>query len=98
MAFQIPSDLHPELLPLAWLLGAWHGNGRSEYPGTESFAFEQDVAFTHDTRDFLHYFSQTWITDEAGERTGPGHLETGFLRAVGDSKVELLLAHPTGYA
>ena len=98
MAFQIPSDLHPELLPLAWLLGAWHGNGRSEYPDTEPFAFEQDVAFTHDTRDFLHYFSQTWVTDEAGERTGPGHLETGFLRAVGDSKVELLLAHPTGYA
>lgn len=98
MAFQIPSDLHSELMPLAWLLGAWHGNGRSEYPGTDPFSFEQDIAFTHDSREFLHYFSQTWITNEEGERIGPGHLETGFLRSVGDSKVELLLAHPTGYA
>ncbi|TXJ07894.1 MAG: DUF1794 domain-containing protein [Aeromicrobium sp.] len=70
MAFEIPSDLHPQLMPLAWLLGAWHGNGRSEYPDTEPHAFEQDVMFTHDGRDFVHYFSQSWITDESGERTG----------------------------
>lgn len=98
MAFQIPSDLHVDLMPLAWLLGAWHGNGRSEYPGAEAYDFEQDVAFTHDGRSFLHFFSQSWVTDEAGERTGPGDLETGFLRAVGNDKVELVLAQPAGYA
>jgi len=98
MAFEIPSDLHPDLMPLAWLLGHWHGNGRGDYPTMDEYSFEQDVAFTHDTRSFLHYFSQTWVTDDAGERVRPGDLETGFLRAVGDGKVELVLAHPAGYA
>ncbi|WP_293786397.1 FABP family protein [uncultured Aeromicrobium sp.] len=98
MAFEIPSDLHPDVMPLAWLLGHWHGNGRGDYPTIEAFGFEQDVAFTHDTRPFLHYFSQTWVTDDEGKRVRPGALETGFLRAVGDGKVEMVLAHPTGYA
>ena len=97
MAFEIPSDLHPQLMPLAWLLGAWHGNGRSEYPDTEPHAFEQDVMFTHDGRDFVHYFSQSWITDESGERTGVGALEAGFLRSGGEGKIEFVLTKPTGY-
>lgn len=98
MAFQIPSDLHSELLPLAWLLGAWHGNGKVNHPSAEPHDFEQDVAFTHDGRAFLHYFSQSWVLDQDGERTGPGGIETGFLRAVGDGKVELVLAQPEGFA
>lgn len=105
MAFEIPEDLHPDLLPLAWLLGPWHGNGRGEYPTIEAFSFEQDVVFAHDTRPFLHYFSRTWITDDEGERLRPGALETGFLRPAGPApegadgiSVELVLAHPTGYA
>jgi hypothetical protein len=104
MAFEIPADLHPDVAPLAWLLGTWHGNGRGDYPTIEPYAFEQDVVFAHDTRPFLHYFSRTWVTDEDGERTGPGDLETGFLRPAGlveggkGIQVELVLAHPTGYA
>lgn len=98
MAFEIPADLHNDLVPLAWLLGSWHGNGRGEYPTIEPFTFEQDVVFAHDTRPFLHYFSRAWITDEAGERIRPGALETGFMRPVADKGVELVLAHPTGYA
>lgn len=97
MAFEIPADLHPDLVPVAWLLGTWHGNGRGEYPSIEPFAFEQDVVFAHDTRPFLHYFSRTWITDDAGERLRPGALETGFLRPTSEG-LELVLAHPTGYA
>ncbi len=97
MAFEIPADLHPDLVPVAWLLGTWHGNGRGEYPSIEPFAFEQDVVFAHDTRPFLHYFSRTWITDDAGERLRPGALETGFLRPTAEG-LELVLAHPTGYA
>ncbi|EFQ83191.1 hypothetical protein HMPREF0063_11464 [Aeromicrobium marinum DSM 15272] len=97
MAFEIPSDLHPDLVPMAWLLGTWHGNGRGDYPGIDAFGFEQDVVFAHDTRPFLHYFSRSWITDDAGERIRPGALETGFLRPVTDG-VEMVLAHPTGYA
>lgn len=109
MAFTIPDDLHPDVLPLAWLLGTWHGNGRGEYPTIEAFTFEQDIAIAHDGRPFLHFFSQTWITDDEGERVRPGALETGFLRVAGavpgdegagdeGLAVELVLAHPTGYA
>ncbi|MGZ5407712.1 MAG: FABP family protein [Aeromicrobium sp.] len=98
MAFEIPADLHADLVPLAWLLGSWHGNGRGEYPTIEPFAFEQDVAFAHDGRPFLHYFSRAWITDDEGNRIRPGALETGFLRPTADEGVELILAHPTGYA
>ncbi|MGJ9411579.1 FABP family protein [Aeromicrobium sp. CF4.19] len=104
MAFEIPAGLHPDLAPVAWLLGTWHGNGRGEYPTIEPFAFEQDVAFRHDSRPFLHYFSQTWITDDEGERLRPGALETGFLRLGGPApegdgtSVELVLAHHSGVA
>ena len=98
MAFEIPSDLHPDLMPVAWLLGAWHGNGHGDYPTIEPFAFEQDVVFAHDGRPFLHYFSRTWVTEENGERIQPGAMETGFLRPAGEGKLELVMAHPTGYA
>lgn len=105
MAFEISSDLHPDLMSSAWLLGTWHGNGRGDYPTIDPFAYEQEVAFAHDGRPFLHYFSRAWITDDDGERLRPGALETGFLRpAPGDSgdgggaAVELVLAHPTGFA
>ena len=98
MPFEIPEDLHPDLLPVAFLLGQWHGNGHGDYPTIEPFQFGQEAGFTHDGRPFLHYFSRTWIVDEDGERLRPGALETGFLRPSGDSSVELVLAHPTGYA
>lgn len=98
MPFEIPSDLHPDLVPMAWLLGTWHGNGRGDYPTIEPFGYEQEMVYAHDGRPFLHYFSRTWITDDDGERVRPGALETGFLRPAGDGKVELVLAHPTGYA
>lgn len=103
MAFEIPTDLHPDLMPASWLLGTWHGNGKGEYPTIEPYAFEQEAVFAHDGRSFLHYFSRSWVTDESGERVGPGELETGFLR-LGSEKaddgypLELVLAHPTGYA
>ena len=103
MAFEIPTDLHPDLMPVSWLLGTWHGNGKGEYPTIEAYAFEQEAVFAHDGRDFLHYFSRTWLTDDSGERVGPGELETGFLRLGGEPDsdgypLELVLAHQTGYA
>ncbi|MDQ4008152.1 MAG: FABP family protein, partial [Actinomycetota bacterium] len=44
------------------------------------------------------YFSRAWITDEAGNDLRPGALETGFLRPRPDNQLELVLAHPTGFA
>lgn len=98
MPFQIPADLHPDLLPVAFLLGQWHGNGHGDYPTIEAFQFGQELGFTHDGRPFLHYFSRTWLLDEQGHEVRPLALETGFLRVRADSEIELLLTHPTGFA
>jgi hypothetical protein len=98
MPFEIPADLHPDLLPLAFLLGHWHGNGHGDYPTIEAFQFGQEVGFTHDGRPFLHYFSRTWLVDDDGNEGRPLALETGFLRPRPAGEVELLLTHPTGFA
>ena len=97
MVFELIDDLHPDLNPLMWLVGNWHGNGRCAYPGVEEFAYEEDVVLHHDGRPFLHYMSQTWVTDDDGERTGPGAIETGFVLPKGEGEIELLLSQETGY-
>ncbi|WP_127479623.1 FABP family protein [Nocardioides pantholopis] len=96
MPFEIPQNLHPDCAPLAWLLGTWQGNGHGDYPTIEKFQFGQELIFTHDGRPFFHYFSRSWIIDENGEKQREGALETGFLRARPEGKVELVLAHNTG--
>lgn len=99
MVFELIDDLHPDLNPLMWLVGNWHGNGRCAFPGVEEFPYEEDVVFHHDGRAFLHYMSQTWATDEDGERQGPAAVETGFVfvRDTEDGGLELLLSTNTGY-
>ena len=97
MPFQIPSDLHPDLMPLAFLLGQWHGNGHGDYPTIDGFQFGQEVGFTHDGRPFLHYLSRTWLIDDEGNESRPLALETGFWRPRPNGGLEVLLAHPTGY-
>ncbi len=97
MPFEIPSDLHPDLTPIAFLLGHWHGNGHGDYPTIDAFQFGQEVAFTHDGRPFLHYFSRTWLLDADGNDGRPLALETGFVRPRPGGAVELLLTHPTGF-
>ena len=47
MAFQIPEGLHPDLNPLAWMVGTWRGKGHGDYPGSASFQFAQEVTFSH---------------------------------------------------
>ena len=70
---EIPSDLHPDLVPLAFLLGNWQGAGvaaldGAEGPGTEKCNFGQEVTFSHDGRDFLEYVSHTWELDAEGKQ------------------------------
>jgi hypothetical protein len=95
--FEIPDNLHPNCGPVAWLLGTWRGNGHGDYPTIDKFEFGQELIFAHDGRPFFHYFSRSWIIDEAGEKVRDAALETGFLRCQEDGKVELLLSHNTGF-
>ncbi len=98
MPFEIPENLHPDCVPVAWLLGTWAGNGKGDYPTIGAFDYGQELIFAHDGRPFLHYFARAWIVDEAGEKVREGALETGFLRCRPEGRVELLLTHPTGFA
>jgi hypothetical protein len=110
---EIPSDLAPALLPVAWLLGRWEGAGVVGYPTIESANFGQEIEVTHDGRPFLRWTSRSWLLDDDGNQVRPLATEAGFWRvfppspdAPADgqdgrparvSSVELLLSHPTGY-
>ena len=92
------SGLPAELLPLSWLLGRWVGVGVGGYPTVPEFRFGQEVDFSTDGRPFLSYWSRTWLLDENGQQVKPLAMETGFWRPRPENAVELVLAHPTGYA
>jgi nitrobindin-like protein len=94
---EIPSDLHPDCVPLAFLLGTWVGVGVGGYPTIEGFRFGQQLEFGHIGKPFLTYTSRSWLLDDDGNRVRPLAMETGFWRPQPDHAVELLLAHPTGY-
>ena len=84
--------LHERLEPLAFLLGKWSGNGRGHYPTIEDFAYGERSEFSHTGRPFLLYSQHTWHP----ETQQPMHSETGFIRALGGGRVEMLIAHAFG--
>lgn len=98
MAFEIPADLHPDLMALAWLRGRWEGMGKGTWPGRDDFDFYQQVDFSENGENYLHYLSQTWHVDETGKPVKPLSMETGFWRPQSDSSLEVVLCHPEGYA
>ena len=96
MVFTIPEGLHPDLNPLAWIVGTWRGKGHGEYPGIEPFQFAQKVTFGHDGRPFLTYSSTSWIIDDNNEIIRPAASETGFWRVKPENKLEVVISHNTG--
>jgi hypothetical protein len=84
--------LHPALEPVAGLLGVFEGTGHGDYPTIEAFDYAERVSFTHVGKPFLAYEQRTWQPATGA----PMHAERGYLRMVGDGRVELVLAHPTG--
>lgn len=98
MPFEIPEGLHPDLVALAWLIGRWEGTGRGTYPGTEDFAFGQQIDFAENGSNYLHYLSQTFEMGDNGRAVRPLSMETGFWRPQSTGSLEVVLCHPTGYA
>ncbi|HEY2834778.1 MAG TPA: FABP family protein [Sporichthyaceae bacterium] len=95
--FEIPPDLHPLCVPLAFLLGAWEGEGVVEYPTIQRTLFGQRIEFSQNGKPFLYYTSRTWALDEDGKPLRPLAMETGFWRPGEGGVLEVLLTHPTGF-
>ena len=87
-------DLHPALIPLAFLLGTWRGEGVGGFPTIESFRYGEEVTFSHVGKPVLHYTQRTWLLDSGA----PSHSECGFWRPQPDGTLEVVMAHPTGVA
>jgi len=84
-------ELHPDVAHFAFLLGTWRGEGRGDYPTIDDFTYVEESTYGHVGNQFLTYAQKTRGADGV-----PMHAEVGYLRPVGTTGVELVLAHPSG--
>lgn len=94
---EIPDDLHPDCLSVAWLLGRWEGAGVGDYPTVEPYRFGQEIVFTYvPHQPHLTYVSRTWVLDEDGHVIEPSDHETGYWRPQADGSAEVVMSHASG--
>lgn len=87
------TPLHPDVEPLAFLLGSWRGEGAGQYPTIEPFGYVEEISFVHVGKPWLLYSQRTRHAVE----DRPLHAETGYFRPVGGGRLELVMAYPTGH-
>jgi hypothetical protein len=86
--------LHPDVAPIAFLIGTWRGEGSGTYPTIEPFAFGEEIRFTNVGKPVLAYEQRTWHPVKGFTM----HVETGYWRQQPDGRIEIVLVHPTGIA
>ncbi len=89
----LATELNPALTPVIFLLGTWRGEGEGQYPSIKPFRYREEIRFAHNGKPFLIYTQRT----EAIDSGQPMHGEAGYLRLVGDGRVEFVIAQPIGY-
>ena len=90
-------SLHPDIAPLAFLIGTWIGEGGGEYPTIADFTYGEEITIAAPPdKPFLTYSQRTWRTGDHPEAGAPLHTETGYLRAAGPGRAEVVVAMPTG--
>jgi nitrobindin-like protein len=85
--------MHPDLAPLAFLLGTWQGTGHGGFSTMDEFIYDERIIVDHVGDPFLRWEQESWSPTDGL----PLHFERGFLRPGGaPGAVELTLAHPLG--
>lgn len=84
--------MHPDVVPIGFLVGTWRGEGKGVYPTISDFAYGEEVRFTEVGKPFLAYTQKTWALNDLR----PLHAECGYWRPQPDGRLEVVLAHPTG--
>jgi|SRR6187200_2285142 len=90
------SSLHPDVEPLAFLLGTWRGRGTGGYPTVEPFEYEEELEFGHTGKPYLTFRQRTWLTK--GEDRIPSHVEFAFWRPSVGGQLEVACVHANGIA
>lgn len=90
------APLHPLCAPVAFLLGAWSGEGHGGYPGMTPFAYREEMRAGHTGKAYLAFEQRTWQTDS--EKAGLEiHGELGYLRCLEGGGLELMVAMAPGH-
>ena len=84
--------IHEAVAHLSFLLGHWVGKGTGHYPTIDDFAYGEQVWFEHVGKPFLSYRQGTTHAVSGL----PLHAEAGYVRPVGATGVEFVVAQPSG--
>ncbi len=87
----MPEDEYVQVLKRA-LIGKWSGWGRGIYPTIDTFEYTEKLTFWDAKKPWLGVEQRTARREDGS----PLHAESGYLRFVGGTSVEMVMAHPFG--